>query len=509
MTDTPTLAEVAHEKPPFYRDATVLKWIVQVVALVLVLFAIFFLKTEAGSNLKASGVPTDFDFMNINPDIKVSEGISTDPNTGGRALWVGMVNTIRMAAVGIVAATILGIIVGLARLSKNWIVNKVGNVYIETIRNVPLLVQMYIWFAVLGTLPKVGLDQGPIHGWIHISNKGLSIPRVFPSDGFYQWMVVVLIGAAFGRWAYKRQSARHDATGDDTYPVWSGLGVIALFALVGWFIHPIFGFLGGWFDQVAEGVDAIPVGAVQIALSLIFVTAAVRWIRNFIEQHRTPAGVAQLSDDDWFRMIFAGVGALLAIILVTVAWPGLSSWLVNSTRDLFEFLGAKFGHGRSGTPIDAMRPNVVKPGNFANYGPAGLNLTIGFAAVFFGVVLYTAAFIGEIVRGGILAISKGQTEAASALGLKRSTALRRVILPQAFRIVLPPLGNQYLNLTKNTSLAIAVGYSDLVQVGQTVYNQTGKTLPVIAIWMLFYLATSLAISVVVNFFNIRLKIVER
>ena len=197
------------------------------------------------------------------------------------------------------------------------------------------------------------------------------------------------------------------------------------------------------------------------------------------------------------------------ILFVTVAWPGLSSWIINSGRDLFEVLGDKFGDGRTGQPIDAMRPEVEQVGNFPNYSPAGLNLTQGLAAVYFGVVLYTSAFIAEIVRGGILAVPKGQTEAAQAVGLRRPTMLRRVILPQAFRVILPPLGNQYLNLTKNTSLAIAVGYSELVQVGQTVYNQTGKTLEVVSIWMLFYLACSLTISSVVNFFNVRLKIVER
>ena len=125
------------------------------------------------------------------------------------------------------------------------------------------------------------------------------------------------------------------------------------------------------------------------------------------------------------------------------------------------------------------------------------------------MVLYTAAFIGENVRGGILAVPKGQSEAAGAIGLSRGQSLRHIILPQAFRIIMPPMGNQYLNLAKNTSLAIAVGYSDLVQVGTTVYNQTGKTLPVVAIWMLFYLSVSLTISVIVNYINVRLKIVER
>ena len=194
-------------------------------------------------------------------------------------------------------------------------------------------------------------------------------------------------------------------------------------------------------------------------------------------------------------------------------WPGLSSWLINSSRDFFDVLANKFGDGRGSVgddpPFSVSMPDIEKRGNFANMGPSGLNLTQGFAAVFFGVVLYTAAFIAEIVRGGILAVPKGQTEAAEAIGLRRSTMLRRVILPQAFRVSLPPLGNQYLNLTKNTSLAIAVGYTDVVQVGQTIFNQTGRSLEVFIIWMLFYLACSLTISVVVNFFNVRLKIVER
>ena len=129
--------------------------------------------------------------------------------------------------------------------------------------------------------------------------------------------------------------------------------------------------------------------------------------------------------------------------------------------------------------------------------------------MFFAVVFYTSAFIGENVRGGILAVPKGQTEAAKAVGLSRGQTLRHVVLPQAVRVILPPTGNQYLNLTKNTSLAVAVGMSDMVQVGTTVFNQTGRTLPVVAIWMLFYLSCSLTISVVVNWFNVRMQLVER
>ena len=156
-----------------------------------------------------------------------------------------------------------------------------------------------------------------------------------------------------------------------------------------------------------------------------------------------------------------------------------------------------------------MRPDIVQKGKFPNYGKNGLTMSIGFASVFFAVVFYTSAFIGENVRGGILAVPKGQTEAAKAVGLRRGQILRHVVLPQALRVILPPTGNQYLNLLKNTSLAVAVGMSDIVQVGTTVFNQTGRTLPVVAIWMLFYLSCSLTISVVVNWFNVRMQLVER
>lgn len=476
----------------------------------------WFLARQAGDNLSAKGISTSFDFLSIDPGISLSEGIDTEPDTGGRALWVGMVNTLRLAIAGIFAATLLGILIGLARLSDNWIVKKFGNVYVETLRNIPLLVQILIFAALLAGLSRVAdaAVQGPINGWLHVSNKGVSIPRIFIADGFYQWAVVLGIGAIVARQVSKWRQSIKDETGRDTFPGLYALGVMVVFGVVGWFIHPIFAFLNAPFQAISDGIGAIPQIAMQLALSVIAVLAAVRWIRNFFADRTTPAGTARLDDDDWFRVIFAGVAALFACFFFFVIWPGLSSWFINSTSDLFQVIADKFGDNpegnpRDGWPIDAKRPDVVQAGNFPNYGPSGLNMSLGFAAVFFSLVLYTGSFIAEIVRGGILAVPKGQTEAAQAMGLSRVQMLRKVILPQAFRIILPPLGNQYLNLTKNTSLAIAVGFSDVVQVGQTVGNQTGKPLSVFAIWMAFFLACSLTISVVVNFFNVRLKIVER
>ena len=515
MSDTSerSLVAAASARPPFYRDAIVVKWLAQVTTLVLVVFALVFLAIQAGDNLEAKSIKTGFDFLDVDPGINLNGTIDDEPDTGGRALWAGMVNTIRLSVGGILLATVLGVLIGVARLSNNWMASKASSVFIEYERNIPLLVHIIIFFAVLSSLDNLTEDVGPITNWVHISNKGVSLPRVFIADGFYQWMVFIVIGAILGNVVRKRRQAEQDATGTTTYPLGSMLAVIAVFGLVGWFLHPIFGWVGAIFDAIADGIDSVPPTLVQVLLSSIAIGAAGLWIKRFLDSRRTPAGLAKLTDDDYFRMIFAGVGAVVGLAFVWLIWPGGSSWLVNSGRDLFEVLGDKFGEGRDSwsedRPFGAAQPDFEQRGNFLNVGPGGLNFSPGYAAVFFGIVFYTAAFIAEIVRAGILAVPKGQTEAAQAIGLKRSTMLRRVILPQAFRVSLPPLGNQYLNLTKNTSLAIAVGASELVQVGQTVFNQTGKSLEVFAIWMGFYLACSLTISVVVNFFNVRLAIVER
>lgn len=504
-----SLATAATQRPPLYRDAIVVKWFAQVVTLVLVLAALWFLAVQAGDNLEAKSIKTGFDFLEIDPGINLNGTIDDEPDTGGRALYAGMVNTIRLAAGGILVATIIGILVGVARLSNNWIVSKTSSVFIEYERNIPLLVHIIIFYAILSGLENFNAGVGPINSWLHVSNKGVSVPRIHIADGFYQWMVFILIGAIIGSLVRRRRQAQQDAIGVTTYPTSSMLGVIAVFGAIGWFLHPVFGWVGAIFEAVADGIDSVPADLVQVLLTVLAVGAAANWIRLFLNSRRTPAGLAKLTDDDYFRMIFAGVGAVFAGAFIWILWPGGSSWLVNSGSDLFNVLGDKFGDGRDGGPLGLGRPDFEQRGKFPNPGPGGLNFSQGFAAVFFGIVLYTAAFIAEIVRAGILAVPKGQTEAAQAIGLRRSTMLRRVILPQAFRVSLPPLGNQYLNLTKNTSLAIAVGASDLLQVGQTVYNQTGKSLEVFAIWMGFYLACSLTISVVVNFFNVRLAIVER
>ncbi len=501
-------AHAAQQRPPLWRDAGVLKWFAQIVALVLVVGTLWFLSTEAVDNLEAGGISPGTEWLNGPANIQLSEGIDTVPNSAGRALWSGMVTNLRLAVIGIILSTILGLAVGLARLSNNWLANKAASIFIETLRNIPVLVQILLWLTILTSIGALTPDRGPISGWLIISQKGVSGPRIFLADGFYQWAVLMGLAGVVTYFVRKSLNAKRDREGGTSQAGKATVAIMGVSAVVFWFINPIVGFLGTPLQAISDGWGGIPQPVMQAILSALAAGAAVNWIRRFLNSRRTPAGLAKLTDDDYFRMIFAGIAALLAVIVLWRWWPGLSSWIINSGSDFWQVAADKFGDGRGARPLDGMKPTVSE-GRFANYGPTGWTLTVFAAALLFGLVFYTASFIAEIIRGGILAVAKGQTEAAAALGLSRSQALRKVILPQAFRIVMPPLGNQYLNITKNTSLAIAVGLSDVVQVGQSLANKNNQFLTVFAIWMLFYLACSLTISLIVNTINARLAIVER
>ncbi|MYE96008.1 MAG: ABC transporter permease subunit, partial [Acidimicrobiaceae bacterium] len=302
-TDQATLAASQSERPPFYRDATIVKWLAQVAALALVVFGLVFFTTQALDNLDRQGIEIRYDFLSIGLGSDLREGIDTDPDTAGRALWVGAVNTIRIAVGGIVAATILGVLVGVGRLSSNWIVSRMCSVYIETLRNIPLLVQIIFIWALVATLPNVELDQGPINGLLHLSSKGVSVPRLHIDDGFYQWLIFLLAGWLAGSYVKRRRERLHDATGRDTYPVLSFLAVLAVFGAVGWVAHPIFGWVGAIFDFIGDGFSSLTPVIVQVVLSLAALAAAAWWIRRFLARLRTPAGLMKLTDDDKFRII--------------------------------------------------------------------------------------------------------------------------------------------------------------------------------------------------------------
>ncbi len=378
-------------------DARIRGWVFQgLVLIVLLLLAIWILHNTA-ANLRAANIPFGFDFLHMRAGFDISQKPIdyTLDSSHAQAFKIGLLNTIIVSVLGIVFATIIGFIVGISRLSSNWLLAKAATVYVETLRNIPLLLQLLFWYkAVLSVLP------GPRQGYMlplatNLSNRGLTMPRPIFGQGFdlVMWALLVAVAIAWGlaRWARTRQAA----TGQPFPVFWASVGLV-------------------------------------VGLPLL---------------------------------VFLALGAPL-----TFEIPVLKG---------FNFVGGMVIH-----------PELI--------------------AMVLGLSLYTATFIAETVRAGILAVSVGQSEAAFSLGLQPGQTMRLIVVPQAMRVIIPPLTSQYLNLTKNSSLALAIGYPDLVAVfaGSTL-NITGHAIEVIAITMAVYLALSLITAAVMNWFNARVALVER
>ena len=391
-----TTARGAAPRPAFYNNPTVRSIFYQVVAVVVVLGAGAFLVHNTIENLARLGVATGFGFLGRPAGFGISQSfIPYAPiNSFGRAFLVGLINTAYVALVGIILATLIGFVLGVARLSRNWLLSHLAAAYVEVIRNIPVLLQLiFIYKVVLGTLPNPSNNLS-LFNVFFLSNRGMFVPRPVFGQGaslfFGSILVAIVLAFAVARWA----RARREATGRSLPTVW-----IVLALLVG---IPAIGFIA------------------------------------------------------------------------------------------------------AGAPLTFDVPSM---GKFRTTG--GLTLLPEFVAIVLGLSLYTASYIAEIVRAGILSVNKGQTEAAMALGLSPSRTLRLVVIPQALRVITPPLASQYLNLTKNSSLGIAIGYPDFFNIAGTINNQTGQAVEVIAITMAVYLALSLLTSAFMNWYNSKIALVER
>lgn len=389
----------AMEKPkvsPLY-DPRVRSIAYQVLLSGIIVFLVWSAISNAAENLQRAKIASGFGFWNGTAGFDISQSLIeyTTLSTYGRAFWVGLLNTLLVAFLGIILATILGFIVGIMRLSKNFVVSKVATVYIELVRNLPLLLQLLFWYnAVLKALPEMR-DSLTLPGGTFLNNRGLFTAQPIPLNGFNAVWIALglgLIGSIVYRmWAKKRQ----ERTGQQS---------------------PVF---------------LVTLGLVIVAPLVVFFLA--------------------------------------------------------------------------GMPLEFAYP---ERGRFNIRG--GIEILPEFVALLFGLVVYTAAFIAEVVRAGILAVSHGQTEASYSLGMRPGPTLRLVVIPQAMRVIIPPLTSQYLNLTKNSSLAVAIGYPDLVQIFTgTVLNQTGQAVEVVTITMAVYLSISIATSLFMNWYNSRIALVER
>ena len=441
----------------------------QVAVVAGLLALIYFAATNAKENLERAHISTGLDFLRRNAGFDINQTfISYSATTGtyAQAFLVGLLNTLVVSAIGVVLATLLGFVIGVMRLSTNWVVAKIAAAYVELVRNVPLLLQLFFWYnAVLKPLPQ--------------PRDSLAVPGVTLGlpDPLLLIGALVLTGAAYAIARFARTLNPVTGTVVRTVAGLVGLAAVVVLALRSGLFHATEGgiiFLNvrglflpePFFHGGARYVLAI------FALGIIGAFAFLTWARR--EQARTgvqyPVGL---------------VAVALVIVLPGLVWLALS--LFGSNPITFDY---------------------AKQGRFNLTG--GLQVFPEFVALLVGLVMYTAAFIAEIVRAGILAVSKGQTEASRSLGLRAGPTLRLVIIPQAMRVIVPPLTNQYLNLTKNSSLAVAIGYPDLVQVfAGTVLNQTGQAIEVIGITMAVYLFISLVTSLVMNLYNRRVAIVER
>ena len=380
----------------WWNDRRVRAVIYQIVFVLAVVGGIWILVDNTIENLRARGLRTGFDFFGARSGIPISDSIIPwDPDdTFGRAYLVGILNTLRVGIVGIILATILGTIIGIARLSSNWLVAKLASIYVETIRNIPLLLQLIFIYALVGNALPEQLNPLVIGAGFFLSKSGFIFPLLKLEAAHYAAGAVLLVSIVavvfYNRWAKRKQ----DETG----------------------VSP---------------KRLLP------SLAILFLPA-------------------------------------IAVFLVMGA-PGQFD-VAEKTR--FRFIGG------------------------GAIGPE-------FLTVLVGLVIYTAAFIAEIVRSGILAVSYGQTEAASALGLTRGKTLRLVLLPQALRVIIPPMTSQYLNLVKNSSLALIAGYPDVVAIENITMNQTGRALEAIMLIMAVYLTISLSISIAMNYYNKRIALKER
>jgi len=387
----------APTKPPFYNDPFVRSIFFQAITLIAVALFFVYIVQNAASNLERQGIASGFGFLNSTAGFAILMSLVEwhEEMTYGRAFVISVLNTLLVSFIGIFFATILGFIIGVARLSRNWLIRKLAMVYIEIFRNIPLLLQIFFWyFAVLRALP------GPRNSAVlldstFLNNRGLYVPKPVAESGF-DFVIIAFFA-----------------------------GVIAAFA-----IH--------------------------------------RWAKK-----------RQMATGQLFPSISTGLGLIVAL-------PLLASII-------------------TGFPLTFEYPEL-KGFNFQG----GLNLIPEFVSLVLALSIYTASFIAEIVRAGIQAVSHGQTEAALSLGLRQSWTLRLIVIPQALRVIIPPLTSQYLNLTKNSSLAAAIAYPDLVLVfAGTVLMQTGQAVEVIAMTMAVYLTISLVISLFMNWYNKKMALVER
>ena len=372
---------------PLWRNVVFVQWVLQIVSAIIIIAIVSGFIFNVANEIQDREIPFGFSFLDDAAQIPIGESvIHYDPSQSYLyGFGVAALNTIKASVLGVILATSLGIVIGVSGLSRNWLLSRIALVYIETFRNIPLLIQLLFWFLIILELPNV--REGYVFfDAFYLNNSGFYLPWTTPLGGFWPWAILSVIGLGAAILAFKFLVKREIETGQPSYPIIAGFAIFIVVTLIGLFIF---------------------------------------------------------------------------------------------------------------TPLDLVVPERQE-GPFGRL-QGGARWSGSFFALLIGLVVYTSSFIAEIVRAGIQAVNKGQTEAARALGLHTNASLRWVIFPQAMRVIIPPLISQYLNLTKNSSLAAAIGYPDLVSVSTTM-TQIAPAISLIGMVMVTYLAMSLFYSAIGNLY---------
>ena len=397
MTQPPRV--LTYQGIPFWRHAQIIRWVAQMVSGIVVLGLVVWFLVNIGNAVQERDIPSGFSFLSREYQTPIGDTFIPyeSSDTFLYAFGVAAVNTVVVAVAGVILTTLLGIVIGVARLSGNWIVSRLALIYVEFFRNVPLLVQLLFWLFFMLALP-VERESYVIAGNLYINNAGISMP--WPTATEFSpalaWLMLTAAAVVAGVWAYRRLTRREVETGRLSYPLLTACAMVALIGVVGWLV--------------------------------------------------------------------VGVTSGDAPFIISLPEP---------------------------------------QGRFARVS-GGFTARAGLLVLLIALVMYTASFIAEIVRAGIQSVGRGQTEAARALGLSPMVALRQVIFPQALRVIIPPWISQCLNLTKNSSLGLAVGFTELTSVAQTM-TQTAPAISIFMVLMVAYLAMSLTWSLIGNLYNRRIR----
>lgn len=573
------------DKVPFYRNIKVLGILAQVIFLVLVVLGLGIIVRNVVTGVDKLGIPLGYGWIDDRAGIPVTESVIpyTEDNSYGRVLVVGFLNTLKVAIVGVVLATLLGIAVALMRLSPNWLMRQISTFYVETVRNIPLAIQIFFWFTIvfIPSLPSGVSAYSFLGGFLN--NSGFAIPWIYPTTSsrlWWPWLIGAIILCAVIYYVRRRQIILSERPGSP-WPfallglvVVAGLGYVVANSMAkypeGTMLEldagkgRIRSFIdtngNGEFDRRADQIvpnvpalvmaeeetfTVIPDNRREVYRDIFsgfkfprfksseYESAEVSFANpewndklkidfttfpSIGQIYEDRNGNGQLDEGEEFRTEeeIAATGTTERgyegeLYAVQLTLTGFHRRVVTNFEGQAQIPDLESDNPKNVELLPAS-PLVLSEPSFPSQRTqiqGGLLLTNAYIALLFALVFYTASFISEIVRGGILSVNKGQSEAAKALGLSNGQTFRLVVFPQAMRVIVPPLISQYLNLTKNSSLGFFAAYNEFFKISEITSNQAGATVPVILLLIAGYLLISLTFSLILNIYNSRIQLVER